>query len=321
MDAEIPDAEGTSFRHEAFFYSGDSEFLAGAAGFIEDAVQAEEPVLVVVSARKIDLLRGRLRGVTAGVHFADMDAVGVNPARIIPAWADFVERNAGRPVRGIGEPIWAERTADELVECQGHESLLNVAFAGANGFTLLCPYDTAVLGQDVVDEACHSHPFIWRDDAHSASTAFLGLEAMGDVLSIPLPDPPDSLLELDFQAGSLAGLRALLRREASRAGLSATGVAAVVTAVNEVASNSLRHAGGWGCLRIWPTPDTLVCQVSDSGHIDEPLVGRRRPQTGEPGGRGLWMVNQLSELVQVRSSSTGTVIRMHFRRHRGSPGG
>lgn len=302
-----------TFRHEAFFYADDSEFLAGTTTFIQSAVRAEEPILVVVSARKIDLLRHRLQGIAASVHFADMDAVGLNPARIIPAWVDFVKEHAGRPVRGIGEPIWPERTTDELVECQGHESLLNVAFAGTKGFALLCPYDTAALGPDLVDEACHSHPFIWRDGDRATSTAYLGIEAMAGLFSTPLPDPPYSHLELDFRAGSLGGLRSLVSREAARAGLTDTKVAAVVTAVNEVASNSLRHAGGQGRLRIWPTGDTLICEVRDSGHIDEPLVGRRRPDIGEPGGRGLWMVNQLSELVQVRSSSTGTAVRMHFR--------
>ena len=86
-----------------------------------------------------------------------------------------------------------------------------------------------------------------------------------------------------------------------------------MTAVNEVASNSLRHAGGWGVLRVWQAEDALICEVSDDGHIDEPLVGRMRPDIGDRGGRGLWMVNQLRELVQVRSTGTGTTVRMHFR--------
>ena len=58
-----------------------------------------------------------------------MAVLGHNPARIIPAWRDFADAHAG-PIRGIGEPIWPGRGADELVECQLHESLLNVAFDG-----------------------------------------------------------------------------------------------------------------------------------------------------------------------------------------------
>jgi hypothetical protein len=158
---------------------------------------------VVVSARKIDLLRERLGPDAGEVRFADMDDVGVNPARIIPAWADFVAEQGERPMRGIGEPIWAERSSAELVECQRHESLLNVAFAGSTGFTLLCPYDTAALGPDVLDEACRSHPFILKDGARRDSPRWSGIDELAGPFSTPLPEPPGSRLERGFRAGSL----------------------------------------------------------------------------------------------------------------------
>ena len=65
-----------------------------------------------------------------------MAEIGANPACIIPAWRDFVDEcaEAGRAIRGIGEPIWADRSPAELVECQRHESLLNLAFADTRSF-------------------------------------------------------------------------------------------------------------------------------------------------------------------------------------------
>ena len=59
--------------------------------------------------------------------------------------------------------------------------------------------------------------------------------------------------------------------------------------------------------------DAVVCEVRDGGHIDAPLVGRERPSLERPGGRGLWLVNQLCDLVQIRSFPTGTVVRLHMR--------
>ena len=47
----------------------------------------------------------------------------------------------------------AGRSDAELSECYRHECLLNVAFDGTDGFTLLCPYDTATLDPGVVDHA------------------------------------------------------------------------------------------------------------------------------------------------------------------------
>lgn len=310
--ADVARSQG-SFRHEAFFYAGEHQFVQGTAAFIRAAARADEPILVVVSSRKIDLLREQLDDDAAEVRFADMKDLGLNPARIIPAWAEFVHEHGARPMRGIGEPIWAERSPAELVECQRHESLLNVAFAGVDDFTLLCPYDTAALGQDVVDEACHSHPFLRRDGSESVSQEYLGLDALARPFSVPLPDAPASSIDLVFQAGSLMGLRALVVREATHAGIGTSRAADIVTAVNELASNSLRHASGWGVLKVWHTPDAFMCEVSDDGHIDDPLVGRTRPELDDASGRGLWMVNQLCELVQVRTTPTGTTVRMHFR--------
>jgi hypothetical protein len=73
-----------------------------------------------------------------------------------PVALEFVGAAGGRPVRGSGEPIWPERTAAELVECERHESLLNLAFAGAPAWWLLSPYDTEALSAAIIDEARRS---------------------------------------------------------------------------------------------------------------------------------------------------------------------
>ena len=137
-----------AFRHEALFYSGDDGFLAGTVPFLREAIDAEQPALVVVSAARIAMFRAALAGTGDFVFFADMTTVGRNPARIIPAWREFLDLHAtdGRPVRGIGEPIWPARTPAELEECQRHEALLNVAFAESSPWWLMCPYDVDALG-------------------------------------------------------------------------------------------------------------------------------------------------------------------------------
>ena len=47
--------------------------------------------------------------------------------------------------------------------------------------------------------------------------------------------------------------------------------------------------------------------------IVEPLAGRLRPLNPARGGNGLWLANQLCDLVQVRSSEAGTVVRLLVR--------
>jgi anti-sigma regulatory factor (Ser/Thr protein kinase) len=304
-----------SFRHEALFYAGRDEFVRRTAQFLRDAVAAEEPALVVVDAAKIDLLREELDGAAGEVCFADMAEVGVNPARIIPAWREFVDEHmgSGRRLRGIGEPIWPGRTAAQLAECERHESLLNLAFAGSSSWWLLCPYDTEALDPVVLEEARRTHPFVVEDGVHEPSDAYYGLEAIAAPFVDPLPELPGPTTELAFASGPLEGLRSFVAREAAEAGFDEARAADLVLAVHELATNSLRHGGGRGTLRVWREPDALVCEVHDGGRIDAPLVGRERPAGGRPDGRGLWLANQLCDLVQIRCFPTGSVVRLHMR--------
>jgi len=156
------------FRHEALLYAGEAEFVGRASAFIRDGLDVGEPVLVVVGTDKIAALRDDLGDRAAEVRFADMLDVGANPARIIPAWQAFVDEHGGeeRPVRGIGEPIWSGRSADELAECERHEALLNLAFVDAPAWWLLCPYDTQSLPSRVLDEARRNHPSVCDERGH-----------------------------------------------------------------------------------------------------------------------------------------------------------
>ena len=76
-------------------YAGIDDFLAGTVPFVKGGLEAGEPVLVVESTSKISMLRAELGRDAELVHFADMAGVGANPARIIPAWRDFVNQHGG----------------------------------------------------------------------------------------------------------------------------------------------------------------------------------------------------------------------------------
>ena len=86
-------------------------------------------------------------------------------------------------------------------------------------------------------------------------------------------------------------------------------------AVNEIAANSIRHGGGKGVLRMWRENGTLLADVQDAGRISKPLAGRERPEEGQSHGYGLWLANQLCDLVQVRTFPTGNTVRLHMHRH------
>jgi anti-sigma regulatory factor (Ser/Thr protein kinase) len=297
------------------FYAGDDEFVERSRAFVEDGLEGDEPVLVMVGARKLELLRAGLGTRADNVHFADMEVVGRNPARIIPAWNRFVGDNVegGGGMRGIGEPIWAGRNPSELAECQLHESLINLAFAAADDFRLICPYDTSALPDDVIEEARRSHPVLSHHGAEGVSHDYCGIDRVAARFAEPLSEPPADAEELTVTMRALRDARRLVRDRAQDAGL-AERSDDFVLAVNEVLSNSLHHACEDGVLRVWEEPNGLVCEVRDGGHILQPLIGREEPSIGQIGGHGIWLVNLVCDLVQVRSSAGGSTVRMQMNR-------
>jgi hypothetical protein len=171
------------------------------------------------------------------------------------------------------------------VECQRHESLLNLAFHGASAWWLLCPYDTSSLSASVLEEALRSHPHVLEGGVHRSSTSY-NHDLISGPFDIPLPEPKAHAWEMPFALEDLGALRQAVADHARRQGFSDTRAEDLVVAVNEVAINSLRHGGGQGTLRVWRETDTLTCEVRDQGQITYPLVGRVRPQAGQEGGFG-----------------------------------
>ena len=286
------------FHHEAFLYTGGDHFLAGTTAFVHSALEAGEDVLVAVGEHRASQLREALGRDAAHVEFLDVRAAGRNPARIIPAWQDWVDRHAAgtRGFRGIGEPIWAGRTACEIVECQQHEELLDTAFGQGPGWWLLCPYDVAALPTAVIERAHASHRGPAADGLARRPGA--GPASMADE---PLEEPAGPVWELSFDLASLGDLRdhvALFAEPVVGKG----GAANAVLVVSELAANSIKYGGGAGILRLWRDVAALVCEVRDEGVITDPLAGRRRPSVLVGGKAGLWIANQVCDLLQIRSA-------------------
>jgi len=301
-----------SYQHEAFVYRGDDDFLAGTVPFVLDAVSLDQPVLVAVTMPRLVELQAAVGPDAPGVQYVDMAELGANPARIIPAWRAFVDSHGaeGRPVRGIGEPVWAGRRATEIAECQLHEALLNLAVEPDTPLWLLCPYDADALPGPVLEEACRSHPSLREGEHYRGSTSYGGVHHVDRLFGGRLPDPPEGTPATSFCAEDVADVRRRVSRFGAESGLSPDRTTDLVLAAAEVATNSIRHGGGRGVLRMWRQGDAVVCEFTDRGHITDPLAGRRVPSLSTEGGRGLWLANQLCDLVQIRSAASGTAVRL-----------
>lgn len=293
--------------HEALLRQRASGWVDTVIDFVREGVRLGEPVSVGVPA-PVRAVLGEWLGREPLVDLFDMSGLGRNPGRIIAAMLDFAGWHAGRAVRYVSEPMWAGRSAAERAEVARHEALVAPALADVPA-RILCLYDTS----DPAALACaeQTHPVIRSDGRSRASPAYAGhgvLPAQGDG---PLPRPPRHVVPLPYD-DDLSQVRAHVLSCAHEAGLADGLVTDLVLAVSEIAANTIRHTAGGGTLLIWHTPSEIICQLTDSGHIRDPLAGRRRPAR-DANGQGLWVVNQVCDLVELRSGDDGTTVRLHMR--------
>ncbi len=128
-----------------------------------------------------------------------------------------------------------------------------------------------------------------------------------------LPRPRGDVWEIPFAGGDLFELRQLVCSWATKEALGGEATEELVLAVHEVATNSVRHGGGVGMLRLWRTGEELVCEIQDAGYIRDPLGSRREPGSDPAASRGLWITEQICDLVEIASSPRGSQVRMHKR--------
>ncbi len=300
---------GEPFRHEALLYAGTDDFTGRMVPVIEGALDAGEPILVAVDAAKIDLLRDRLGDGSDAVLWTDIREVGRNPARIIPVWRRFVATHgSGGHVWGVGEPVWAGRSRAALEEAQLHEELLNVAFAGASRFTLLCPYDTAGLAPEAIREAHRSHPHVAGDPWTPPRRPRPGADDDAD--------PPPALTVSELVLDDLSPGRLATFLSTSPAALDPGGTLDLAIAIAAVATH-LRGGGPSSLLRVWSEGGGAVAEIDGLDGVADALAGREWPPPSEGVARGLWLANQLCDLVQVCGLGSGTTVRLRLARAAG----
>jgi anti-sigma regulatory factor (Ser/Thr protein kinase) len=304
-----------SFVHPALFYADTDEYLAGTVPFIQAGLAAGEPVMVAVPGANLDRIRVALGGDADRVRLHDMQVAGRNPGRIIPGvLLAFAAAHAGMPVRIIGEPIWAGRSALEYPACAQHEALINAAFAGRSA-TILCPYDTTRLDPAWVEDAYATHPTVWTATARHDSARYRDPVVVAAGFDRPLPDPPVHAATTSIGVATLAPVRRFVAARARAAGLSEDRIIDLTIAVSELAANTDEHTAGDGTLAMWVEGGQVVCQVTDTGHLTDPLAGRLPVPPDRPtGGRGLVLVNQLCDLVRIHTRPGATTIRVHLGR-------
>ena len=307
ISAATDSGGGDGLSHLAFPYLDTAEYLDQVAPFIAGGLAREEPVLVAAPEADLARIQAALGADAGQLTAATMEELGRNPARITLALTAFAEQHPGEPVRAVIEPMWPGRTGPEVAEVMRHEALINLALAAARA-QLLCPYRTSLLSPVLLDGLRRTHPVIPARDGRQPSQAYQ--RPPDDARDTDLPAPPPHA-HAHAYTSDLKAVRAMVARYAEGAGLAPERRTDLVLAVGEIIANTLSHTSGGGTVHIWTAGGQILCQVHDGGWISDPLAGRRRPPL-HARGHGLWVVNGICDLVELRSGPACTTIRLRM---------
>lgn len=297
------------FLHPALFYRGTAEYLEGTVAFVRAGLTAGEAVALAVPGANLRLILTELGADAERVRLLDMTRSGRNPGRIIPnVLRAFADAHPRERVRIIGEHLWTGRTAKEYPACSQHEALISIALAG-RPVTMLCPYDVDRVGPRTLAEVEANHPRVIDAGGERPSTRFTPERVVAEGHRLcGSPVGPGFTFDITNQA--LASQFAC--DHAVRLGLSGDH-SELRLIVGELVARSLVHGAGTGVLRVWAERGYLVCEVRHSGRINDPLADRPLADPRRPDGRGLLLVNHLSDLVEQRACPQGTTTRVYLK--------
>jgi|SRR6266851_2182670 len=119
--------------------------------------------------------------------------------------------------------------------------------------------------------------------------------------------------EMMFTRDELPDVRRLAATCASGAGMPADAVDDFVIAVNEVATNAVRHGSPSAWLRLWTSAGDMVAEVRDSGQwAGGAPGGHPRRRQGDYGGMGLQITRLICDAVQIQTGSHGTAVSLRM---------
>jgi anti-sigma regulatory factor (Ser/Thr protein kinase) len=305
--------ESSGLVHDAFAYASEEEFLAGALPFLEEGIDRSEPILAAPTHANAQLLRGRLGRRAKAIDWAE-NAETHRAVERLGIFLDYIGEHASRGatrVRLLGEPCWPPEDGPGVAEWKRYESFLNVALAD-HPVWLVCPYDAVRLAPDIVEDARLTHPNVGYGAGRTACADYLEPAAFAmRIDGVPLARAPEDANERYF--GNAGAVRRFVRTEARAAGLEAARVNDAESAAGEVAANVFRHAADVARVRSWVANGTFVCDIDDTGRgIDDPFAGYAIAGPQAQGGRGLTIARRLADVVEIRTTPTGALVRMHF---------
>lgn len=311
----------TTFTHQALLYRSIDEFADTLVPFVCDGTDAGDVVVVVVAPANLEALRDRLPGRSrAQAHLLSSSKFYRHPARALNANYLAISEYAatGRAVRLIGEQPLTELPPEHVREFCRVDSVFDEVCAFP-GVSVVCPYHLKALPSTVIDCARHSHREIVQDGVRRPSRQYRPpTQLLGEARTGPLPSPAAPVRQL-VRPSNPGEARSFVEDNVRELWGDVPDLDDFLLAVSEVVANALTHAK-IDRVRIWRDTDRIVCEVLDRGvGMPDVLAGYRQPDPETLSGRGMWLVHQLTHLVEVSTGPAGTTVRLHLTTNGATP--
>jgi hypothetical protein len=279
-------------QHDALLYRDPGHLRAVTGEFARAGAAAEEPLLAVLPSPTLAVVSDVLESSGVVLEVLDAGEAGRNPNRLIPTVLQWL---ADRPDRSriLSESIWPGRDEVEMAECLRHEALVNHAL-GSEPVSLLCPFDAAHLDGEILAGAEMTHPRVIDETGLRPSVLFGDPLVLARGENWPQREPVAPVCELSFD-GDLWALRRRLEQVELLAELPPQRREDLVLAVNEAASNAVRHGDGTCRARIWRDGGRIVCEIP----------GERRCEVGGHDTDGIRRVVERLEALRGPQASAG----------------
>jgi anti-sigma regulatory factor (Ser/Thr protein kinase) len=313
-----PSQDQQIYRHVGHVMREGEDVATVVAPFLRSALSAGEPVVIACPDPMATALATAL-GNTDGVQVAPADPLARRPPNALAAVTDLVDRDlpgAGRRLHLVTCPGRPDAEWSTWVQT---EALLNHVLAErpVDHLCLLFP-TTGGDGPGTEAIARATHPWLLTGEGVVASPGYRApADLLREVQRAQVPDPLESteptLAMVDLE--DMRALRRALNQVLGESALSPDAAQDFVLAIDEVTANAAEHGVPPVDVRLWCTPERLLCAVTDRGTaFDDPLMGYG-PAHGDMavGGMGLWRARRSVDSLTAApadDSGDGCTVRL-----------
>lgn len=307
------EGDDAGISHTVVLFDSPVAFSEQIAPFVRGGVERDDVVIVTARPENSAPLRATIGEAAHAIRWHDASATALSPGQAFQRLHDTL-LELGETMRGrilvVFEHVQDGRSAGEVRELLRYDALCNETLA-AIGASMLCAFDTTVTDDTLLRQVRQAHPCLAENGQAVASSSYVGARdylAAGDRFDdlAPMPSyskvvcPPADAAARDVVAAFARGF------------LPPNRIDDLVFAANELVANAEEHGGGLLHLALWVDGATVVCEVADRGPgLLDPMSGYLPPPKPLDRGRGLWLVRQLCDLVELRTSEAGTRVRLH----------